>query len=174
MVRTGRNQDKLIGIPRDTAQRVPTRFPSILRYPPDCVFQQDGASPHAAAVVQEFCAEKPPTFWKKEDWPATSPDLNLIDYYVWGHVQSLVDKRNLMRLDPLKLAIRQSVDSIPLDMLQRAIMGFSKRVKKCIQEEGGVFKDRDLRAVAEAAVSVDSQSGAEEEAAASSGAIEWL
>ena len=78
-------------------------------------------------------------------------------------------------MDSLRLAIEESAESIPLDMMQRAIMGFAARVKKCIQAEGGVFKDRDLRPVSEAAVNVSSESGDEEDVgAASSGMIEWL
>ena len=60
----------------------------------------------------------------------------MIDYFVWRHVQSIVDKAKPKFLDPLKLAIRQSADSIPLDILRRAIMIFANRVKKCIQGGG--------------------------------------
>ena len=155
-----------------------TYLPNCIRFygiQPDCVFQQDGASSHTSAVVQEFCAEKFRNSWKKEDWPANSPDLNVLDYFVWGYVQSLVDKKKPKCMDSLRLAIEESVESIPLDMLQRAIMGFATRVKKCIQAEGGVFKDRDLRPVSEVAVDVSSESGDEAGAgAASSGMIEWL
>ena len=34
-----------------------------------------------------------------------------------------------------------------------------KRVKKRIQEAGGVFKDRDIREITEAAVPIENQSG---------------
>ena len=39
-------------------------------------------------------------------------------------------------------------------------MGFAKRVKKCIQEEGAVCKDIDTREIAEVAVTIENQSGA--------------
>ena len=53
-------------------------------------------------------------------------------------------------------------------------MGFAKRSKKCIQAEGGAFKDRDLLGVEVSVMSVESQPGDEEDEAASSGAIEWM
>ena len=132
-VRTGRGKAKLIRIHRDTAQHLPTRSPSILRYPPDCVFQKDGASSQKERVIREFCAEKFPNFWKKADWESNSPDLNAIDYHYGGHVQSLVDRKKPMCLGSLKLAIRRIVDSVPLDMLRRSIFGFANRLKKCVQ-----------------------------------------
>ena len=124
-VRTGRGQCKLIRIPRDTAQHVPTRFPSILRYlppPHDYVFQKGGAASRTARLVQEFGAGKPPDFSKKEGWPSASPGLNVIGYYVACRVKGRVGKKQPNRTGSLELAIRQSADSIPLDMIQRPTM----------------------------------------------------
>ena len=112
--------------------------------PPSCAFQQDGASSHTANAVQQFCAEKFPRFWNKPQWPANSPDLNPLDYFAWGYLQAQVDKQKPACLDALKLAIKKCVDDMPLDMAQRAIMGFRKRAKLCIAAEGGPFKGKKL------------------------------
>ena len=46
-----------------------------------------------------------------------------------------------------------------------------KRVKKRIQEAGGVFKDRDIREITEAAVPIENQSGGERAISAMSGRL---
>ena len=47
-------------------------------------FQQDGEPCHTAKCVQNYLKETVPSFWEKEIWPASSPDLNPLDYYVWS------------------------------------------------------------------------------------------
>ena len=42
------------------------------------------------------------------------------------------------------MAIRQSVNELPLDMIQRSVLGFAKRVTLFIQAGGGTFKDKIL------------------------------
>src|SRR6218665_2534562 len=52
--------------------------------PAEFTFQQDGASAHTARVTQEwlhaYCSE----IIEKDRWPPNSPDLNPLDYHVWG------------------------------------------------------------------------------------------
>ena len=113
--------------------------------PPACVFQQDGASSHTSNAVQAYCKKKFPRFWAKREWPANSPDLNPLDYFTWGYLQAAVDKKKPVCLDTLKVAIKKSVEELPLELAQRAILGFHKRVKLCAQEDGGIFKGRKLK-----------------------------
>ena len=108
--------------------------------PPSCVFQQDGATAHTANRVQDYCADKFPRFWGKTEWPACSPDLNPLDYFAWGYLQAEVDKRKPKCLDSLKVAIRQSVDALPLEMVRRSLLNFYKRVCMCVENEGRAFK----------------------------------
>jgi hypothetical protein len=47
-----------------------------------CYFQQDGASPHKAALVQTWLTERfGEKFIVKNEWPPRSPDLNPCDYF---------------------------------------------------------------------------------------------
>ena len=45
-------------------------------------FMQDHASPHDAKSKQLWLSQNVPDYFKKEDWPAKSPDLNPIDKFV--------------------------------------------------------------------------------------------
>jgi len=48
------------------------------------IFQQDGAPAHTAAVAQDWIQKNCPEFIRKDDRPPNSPDLNPMDYHVWG------------------------------------------------------------------------------------------
>ena len=52
--------------------------------PADFIFQQDGASAHNARVAQDWITTNCTGFIGKDEWPLNSPDLNPLDYYVWG------------------------------------------------------------------------------------------
>ena len=51
-------------------------------------FQQDGTPAHTSSKTQKWCQDHFPSFWNKELWPPSSPDLNPMDYCVWGILES--------------------------------------------------------------------------------------
>ena len=54
-------------------------------------FQQDGARPHTAAIVQTWLNSKfGNKFIDKDLWPPRSPDLHPCDFYLWGYLKSVV------------------------------------------------------------------------------------
>jgi len=57
-------------------------------------FQHDGAPPHYTRHVREYLKESFRTRWLGRGghiaWPPRSPDLTPFDYYLWGHVKTLV------------------------------------------------------------------------------------
>ena len=61
-------------------------------------------------------------------------------------MQREVERKRPKRLASLKLAIRRSVDAMPLSMAQRAILSFPMRVKMCISAEGETFNRRKYQA----------------------------
>ena len=105
----------------------------------DYVFQQDGASAHTANVAQQYCVENFPSFIPKQDWPPNSPDLTVLDYFIWADLQRRVDQKKPENLVSLKVAIRQAVSELPLGTVQRAIDGFYKRCHLAIAVEGKSF-----------------------------------
>ena len=105
----------------------------------DYCFQQDGASAHTANAVQIACAALFPSFIARKDWPSTSPDLNVLDYFIWGYVQKKVNEMKPETLLDLQLAIEQCVGNVPLGLVQKAIDGFYNRCKLCVDQEGRTF-----------------------------------
>ena len=54
-------------------------------------FQQDNAPSHTAEVVNAFLKDN--VSHVLEPWPASSPDLNLLDYSVWGVLETAVQEK---------------------------------------------------------------------------------
>ncbi|KMQ83534.1 hypothetical protein RF55_19752 [Lasius niger] len=57
-------------------------------------FMHDGAPAHFSVVACEFLNATYPDHWigrgGPHPWPARSPDLNPIDFFLWGYLKSLV------------------------------------------------------------------------------------
>jgi hypothetical protein len=51
----------------------------IIQDPSNRIFMQDSAPPHAAKLTQEWCEKYFLHFWRKEECPGNSPDLNPIE-----------------------------------------------------------------------------------------------
>ena len=54
------------------------------------VFQQDIAPAHRVRATVEYLRQVTPEFISPDLWPPNSPDLNLVDYKIWGYVQERV------------------------------------------------------------------------------------
>ncbi|GFW86614.1 uncharacterized protein TNCV_4333981 [Trichonephila clavipes] len=57
-------------------------------------FQHDGAPAHFSADVRSVLDAAYPGRWFGQggpvNWPARSPDLSCLDFFLWGHIKSLV------------------------------------------------------------------------------------
>ena len=52
------------------------------------VWQQDGAPSHTSEETLAWLEANFPEYWPPNYWPPYSPDLNPLDYNVWGFVES--------------------------------------------------------------------------------------
>ena len=48
------------------------------------IYQQDGAPCHTAKICSDYLKSENIEFWDKNNWPPNSPDLNPLDYGIWG------------------------------------------------------------------------------------------
>ena len=65
-------------------------LPKIRQYSEYFIFQQDGAPAHRARKTVELLKEVTPDFIQLSLWPPNSPDLNPVDYAIWGIMQERV------------------------------------------------------------------------------------
>jgi len=69
----------------------------------DFLFQQDGAPAHRSCHTVAYLRSCVPEFTKSENWPPNSPDLNPVDYSVWGGaLQQMVYHHKISDIDQLK------------------------------------------------------------------------
>ena len=62
--------------------------------PSGYIFQQDGAPAHTARATQNWLQTNCPDFIAKDQWPPNSPNLNPLDYHVWGAMLEAYHKRH--------------------------------------------------------------------------------
>ena len=53
------------------------------------------------------------------DWPARSPDLTPMDYFLWGTIKDRVFKRNYNNLADLRQAITAECGNISLELCRK-------------------------------------------------------
>jgi len=122
--------------------------PELARHPvtEETFFQQDGATSHTArdpmAAVRNLLPNHVICRYGDNTWPARSPDLSACDFFVWGHLKSQVFKAPAPNtVQELKHRIQQEVKRIPVEMLQRVMGDFRKRLSECLERNGGRLND---------------------------------
>ncbi|QQP35429.1 Uncharacterized protein FKW44_023657 [Caligus rogercresseyi] len=63
-----------------------------------------------AAKNQKFCKDNMAHFWPKNFWP---PDLNPLDFFWWGAIESKTSRTPHLNLDSLKATIIKEWDNYP-------------------------------------------------------------
>lgn len=107
-------------------------------------FQQDGAPCHNAQIIRTFLNQQFGDTWLGNrgpvHWPARSPDLTPLDFYLWGRIKDLTYKRNPDSRDALEAAVRYAFDFIPAVELINAVNHVKKRSQICINLNGVQFE----------------------------------
>jgi len=84
-----------------------------------------------------------PEFVELENWPLTSPDLNQVDYSIWGALQQLVYRRRRIRdVEHLKEVVQTCWEQIDQDVIDRAIGQFRNRLSLVVATGGGHIEHR--------------------------------
>ena len=104
------------------------------------VFQQDSVPAYKAKVTQEWLAKSCDDHATPNIWPPSSPDLNPMDYYVWGVVEMETNKRPHSTKESLKATILHVMGSLQEEPLIRACSRFRNRLEAVIEAEGGFIE----------------------------------
>lgn len=106
--------------------------------------QQDGAPPHYAGAVRQYLNQVFPRRWIGRrgpiEWPPRSPDLNPLDFFLWGHLKSVVYKERPANLEDLRNKIAQEMQRIPQEWLRNSLRGFYDRLGYCQAANGAQFE----------------------------------
>lgn len=105
-------------------------------------FQQDGCTPHSTLLIRGWLDENFPNRWigrySELPWPARSPDLTPLDFFLWGYLKEHVYAEDLHHnVDFLKNKITTCINEITPDMLRNVYRGFRRRIEDCFNNGGG-------------------------------------
>ena len=94
------------------------------------IYQQDGTTPHCFSASLEYLHRYFPEdrlISRRTDhpWPAHSPDLSRLDYFLWEYLKDRVYDNNPQTIAALKNNIRTEIKRIPQDMLDTVITNFN-------------------------------------------------
>lgn len=111
----------------------------------ELVFQQDGAPPHYALPVREYLNDRFPGRWIGRrgpiEWPARSPDLSPLDYFLWGHLKSKVYATQPADIEDLRQRIIEECRQVTPQVLANVRELFQSRLYYCMEINGGHFEN---------------------------------
>lgn len=100
-------------------------------------FQQDSAPSHKARINQQWLRENVPHFISTEQWPASSPDLNPLDFSIWSILEAKVCQKKHESLESLKASLHREWKAIPQEHLRAACEAFVDRLLAVKRAKGG-------------------------------------
>ena len=109
-------------------------------------YMHDGAPPHFSVVARQFLDENYHNRWigraGPHPWPPRSPEMNPLDYFLWGHIKALVYKTPIQSEEDLRNRIINSCDIIKNTpgIFRRVRNSMMRRLDGCIEAEGGHFQ----------------------------------
>lgn len=110
----------------------------------NCWFQLDGAPPHCTRTVSQILEELFEDRWIRRlgpwHWPARSPDLTPLDFFLWGYVKSEVYKVRIANKSALRNRIIEVLRGISPELLRKATMSVEQRILKCLEVNGSHFE----------------------------------
>ena len=107
-------------------------------------FQQDGATPHYAVSVRNYLNVEFRNKWigrrGEIEWPARSPDLSPLDYFLWGHLKSKIYATKPSNLEDLRNRIIEETAQIDPNVISKAVSDFYQRIAHCQAINGSHFE----------------------------------
>ena len=105
------------------------------------VFQQDSAPAHRAKLTQNFCKVNLPGFISSQERPPYSPDLNPLDYAIWGILEARACGKCHKSVESLKRDLVKAWNQIDEKTVRASIDQFPQRLRACINANGGYFEN---------------------------------
>ncbi|QQP57385.1 Uncharacterized protein FKW44_002357 [Caligus rogercresseyi] len=101
------------------------------------VFTQDGAPAHTFKKAQEFYKGNMASFWPADFWPSSSPDVNPLDFAVWGFLEGKTNKTSHTSVEALKANITKEWDNMSEDFIKTSCASVRPRIEAIIRNNGG-------------------------------------
>lgn len=113
-------------------------------------FLHDGAPPHYRLVVRDYLTQLNGIRWIGRGgpvaWPPRSPDLNPLDFFLWGYLKNEVYQTEVDNIDVLRERITTAVHNLRLreqqegGTLQLVRQNWIRRAQACLNVNGQNFE----------------------------------
>lgn len=107
-------------------------------------FQQDGAAPHNALINTQFLNRQFDRRWIGTygpiRWPARSPDLSPLDFFLWNEIREIVYVTQPENVDDLRNRIVNAFRQILPNNVLNAAVSVGRRCRLCIGQNGAQFE----------------------------------
>lgn len=117
-----------------------------LRIRTEMWYMHDGAPAHFALNVRQLLNARYQNKWigrgGPQPWPPRSPDINPLDYFLWGHLKELVYTTPIENVEDLRDRIIDASNTIRNNrgIFERVRQNLIRRTKGCIMARGGHFQ----------------------------------
>ena len=112
-------------------------LPEMRQFSKFFIYQQDGALSHRARETVNLLSRETPDFISASLWPPNSPDLNPVDYKVWGILQECIYKTRVKDVEELWQRILLEWDRLDQKAVDEAFGQWRARLRVCIDAAGG-------------------------------------
>ena len=107
------------------------------------VFQQNGAPAHRARDTVTMLQRETPEFIPPEMWPLISPDMNPVDYTIWGILQERVYRLRIHDVKELKERLLREWRLLHMHTAIAAVIAqWHSRLNACVRMNGGHFEHK--------------------------------
>ncbi|EYC13384.1 hypothetical protein Y032_0044g959 [Ancylostoma ceylanicum] len=108
---------------------------------PNFIIQQDWATAHGSITTIHFPESRISSFLTKDLWPLNSPDLNPLDFSVWGFMEKQFRSRYVKKLVDLRRDLIEIWNNLDVNYLRCTIDSMKNRIDACIKADGGHFEN---------------------------------
>ena len=108
-------------------------------------YKHDGAPPHFSQAIWQYLNQISQidglVVAVTQNLPTRSPDLNPLDYHVWGYMKAMMYAHKVNTREELLQRILSAARSIDnAAVLRKVTSSLVSRVRKCIQADGEHFE----------------------------------
>jgi len=115
-------------------------LPEIKEFSDYFTFQQDSAPAHRAKETVDLLKRETPDFIPPSLWPPNSPDLNPVDYKIWGLLQQRVYSRKIQNVEELRQRIVEEWERLDQRVIDNSVKQWRRRLRSCVAAKGGHFE----------------------------------
>src|SRR6218665_3919395 len=115
-------------------------IPEIREFSEFYIFQQVGAPAHRALETVALLTNETPDLINPTLWPPNNPDMNPVDYKIWGCMQEMAYKTKVRDVEDLRKRIVQAWNDLDQRIIDSTVRDWRKQLCACVEAKGGQFE----------------------------------